>query len=197
VTATATRDPATLRTTLLAWAAFVSGRPAGAVVYDGESNAMVDGLAISIDEISSRNVGGEVTAREYDPSADHIVRKVLGLQHETLSITFDGYDQRLSQSPMEAARRFVAVARSTEARAMLRAAGAPMTAISGPTSTPRVEAGRSYPRAVVEVRLTFARVDDLAPVEVANTATITGSVRDPLGAELVPPLSPVTEVDLP
>lgn len=196
MTATATRDPDTLRTTLLAWAAFVSGLTSASVFAD-EPNTMVDGLAISIAEVSSRNVGGESTLREYDAGAEHIVRKVVGLQHSILSLTFDGYDQRLSQSPMEAARRFVAVARSPEARAMLRAAGAPMTAISGPTSTPRVEAGRSYPRAVVEVRLTFARVDDLAPVEVADTATITGSVRDPLGAELVPPLSPVTEVDLP
>lgn len=197
MTATATPLRSAVRAALLAWAEASGSVAPGSVIWQDEPNQLVDGMAIMLSEIGGRNVGGESTAREWNPTSSLIERKLLGLQHNTFSVTFDGYDQELSRSPMAAALDFVRRARSRDSREILRAAGCPLTAINGPTNAPRIEGGRSFPRAVVDFRITFATVDDLGSVEAANTATITGQVLGADGAPLTPPFLTVTEVDLP
>lgn len=197
MTATATPLRSAVRAALLAWVEASAGAAAGTVIWQDESNQLVDGAAIMLSEIGGRNVGGESTGREWNPTSSLIERKLLGLQHNTYSVIFDGYDQELSRSPMASALDFVRVARSRESRAILRAAGCPLTAINGPTNAPRVEGGRVFPRAVVDFRITFATVDDLGSVAAADKATITGQVLGADGAPLTPPLLTDTEVDLP
>lgn len=197
MTATETPSRENIRGALVAWAEAASGVATGTVTWADEANTLVEGMAIMLAEIGGRNVGGESHGREWNAADQVIERRLLGLQHNTFSLTFDGYDQHLARSPMAAALTFVRLAKSRESRAILRAAGCPLTAISGPTNAPRLEGGRTYPRAVVDFRITFATADDLGPVEAADTATVTGQVLGADGAPLVPPLLTSTEVDLP
>lgn len=199
MTTTSSPSPTSLRTGLLAWAAFIAGLDEGAAQWTDEARRMVQGPCILVDAVAERVVGQDARTHELDMDASagsEIVRRIGGPRVMTLALALDGYDQRLPEGPFLRMSRAATLAQGIESRSRLRALGLSLVDAQGPinASAARKEGGRAYPRAVLDVRLGYTRVELDAPTTWIERARLTTGLRDADGELL--PSPPNREVEI-
>lgn len=191
-------DMSAWQTGLIAWFALVSGLSATALSWADEAQKVVVGASGSIRPIADIGVGGEEILTERAappaPAGEELVRRIGGPRELSLSLTLDGYDQRLPMGVFMAMRSATMRMASTESSAALRALGFSLIEVGKVVNVPRKENGRTYPRAVCDVRLGYTNVENLAPITFIEKAQVTSHLRDEAGVELPSPPNETTEI---
>lgn len=190
-------DASQVRAGLAQWAAYVADDDAGVVQWTDEPRRAIPGMSVLLDHVAERVVGQDARTHTFDDSAEpgrEIVRRVGGPRVMTLSLVLDGYDQRFPEGPFSRAAAASARAQSRESIKRLRALGFSLVDVQGPVNARRVEGSRAFPRAVLDVRLGYTRVELDAPTTWIGTARLTTRLRDADGSLL--PSPPNRELDI-
>ena len=199
MTTTSSPSASAMRSGLLAWGAFLVGIEVAAAAWTDQPRPMVAGLCLLIDPVAERVIGQDARSHTYDadaPAGSEIVRRVGGPRWFTVSLALDGYDQRLSEGPFMRMSSAAAVAQGIDSCARLRALGLSLVDVQGPVNVPRTEAGRVYPRAVLDVRLGYTRVELDAPTTWIEKTRGTTKLRDADGELLPSPPNGEFEVEV-
>jgi hypothetical protein len=207
-----TTDLEAARTGLLAWYADLIGVDVSRVRWEDEPQIAADDLVGTIKPVAERELGRTETQVERDPgtpaAGEELLRSIGQPVALSLSLVLDGYDQRLHRGtffPLSSARTKIRGGPSLAAlRDGARDRGEhpePRFAFAiirttGPFNVARDDAGRRYPRAVLDVELGYTRVESLSPLSFIESAEITSHLRDVDGTELPSPPN-VTEQQIP
>lgn len=197
MTTTTSPDLTAMRTGLRTWFAALVGLEPAAVQWEDEPRSMHVGSCGLLNVIAERIVGQDERQRRYNalaPAGQEIERKVGGPRIMTLSLKLDGYDQRLPEGPLFRMSSAAAKARGVDSISQLRAMGLALIDIVGPTNAPRIEDNRIYPRAVLDVRLGYTRVESEAPTTWIEKVRVKSRFRDVDGAELPSPPNGTIEI---
>lgn len=189
----------TARTGLRQWIATLAGIALAAVQWADEPRVAVDGACVLLNVIAERSIGQDERQQEYDAAqvnGAEIIRKVGGPRVITISVHYDGYDQRLHLSPVTAASALKARMGGDDSAYALRELGFAFVDATGPVNAPRSDNGRVYPRAVIDVRLGYTRVESDTATQWIETVIAKSRVRDVDGVELPIPPNSTVEIEV-
>lgn len=191
-------DMSAWRTGLVAWFALIVGLSADAISWADESQTMTVGVSGSLRPIADVALGQEEKQTELaspaGPDGEELTRKIGGPRALSLSLVLDGYDQRLPGSPFFTLRSAATKIRSSESIAALQELGFGLISVGRVLNVPRKESGRTFPRAVLDLRLGYTNVENLDPITFIESAELTSHVRDTDGTELPSPPNQVVEI---
>lgn len=200
MTTTSSPDLTAARTGLAAWFAALIGITAVHVQWEDEPRAIIAGVCGLLSPVADVELGTAEARRFYNSGAaagEEIERSVGGPRVLTLSLKLDGYDQRLPNGVFFAMSSIATEMRGAVSLAELRELGFALVSIDGPRNVPRLEAGRTYPRAVLDVRLGYTRVENIEPTTWIETVEVTSHMRDVDGDELETPPNGTTTIEAP
>lgn len=200
MTTAASPDLTTARTGLRQWFATLAGLELAAVQWEDEPRSMVVGVCGLISPIADRALGMGERQHEYEPAADEgeeLVRAVGGPRVASFSLKLDGYDQRLPEGVFFRMSSVAELMRGEDSVAALRGLGFALVDVTGPTNVPRVEGGRVYPRAVLDVFLGYTRVERETPTTWVEEVRVTSRMADVDGVELPAPPNATVSIEAP
>lgn len=189
-------DWALVRTGLMAWVALGLGYDSLAdqarVQWQDEPRSPVVGHCAMLTHLASRPIGGVAAGYRHDSDAEpgsEIVRSIAQMRATSIQLALDGYDRTLGAtgSPVTALERFALSSRSAESTRLLRSLGLSLQVLDGPRSTSRREAGRDFPRAILDLEFVYTSVleRDYACTWIERTVIRT-RLRDEAGTTLTP-----------
>lgn len=187
-----------MRTGLLAWFAALAGLAVTSVQWEDEPRSLITGVCGLLAPVADVGLGQVEAQHAYDSHAaagEEIERTVGGPRVLTLALKLDGYDQRLPEGVFFALASVATKLRGADSLAALRAMGLAVVSIDGPRNVARVEAGRTYPRAVLDVRLGYTRVETITPITWIETVKVESRIRDEAGTLLPSPPNGITTIE--
>lgn len=190
MTTASSPDLAIVRTGLAAWFAALLGFELSSVQWEDEPRSMIAGASALLSPVADVGLGTPEAQHTYNALAaegEEIERSVGQPRVLSLSLKLDGYDQRLPQGVFFVMSDVATELHGAVSLAALRELGMALVSVEGPRNVPRVEGGRVYPRAVLDVRLGYTRVREIAATTWIEKIEVTSHMRDVDGAELPTP----------
>lgn len=200
MTTAASPELSVVRTTLRTWAATLLDLDPVAVRWEDESQEMITGTVCTLAPIAERQIGqGETQSErvEADPDGEEMRTAEGAHRILSLSVKVDGYDQRIPNGPFFALSQMAVRLRDRVSRSTLRTIGFALVDVFGPFAIPRLEGGRVYPRAALDLAFGYTRVESREPLTWIEHAGVTATLRDqdgvalaspPNGTDTIPPL---------
>lgn len=160
---------------LLAWVALCARMETDAVFFADEPRSLIQTSSAALSVLSLRSPGG-LDATILRREGTQVIGTTGGTREMLLQVAFDTDDQALSGHPVVLAERFRTRASSTDSNVALDDFGYGLLSVGDVLVTGRDLAGRLFPRAIVEARISFVSAEEGDPINVVATTSAQGEV---------------------
>jgi hypothetical protein len=163
------------RLSLIAWVASCARMSLDAVYFADEPLSLMQGASAALSQLSLRNPGG-LDATVLRREGTQLIGTTGGTREMLLQVAFDTDDQELSGHPSVLAERFRTRASSPDSHVALDEFGYGLLSVGDVLVAGRDIGGRMFPRAIVEVRLSFLSAEEGNPIRSIASSSAQGEV---------------------